>query len=194
MSVTIGKKSRILLSCVVCGTRFEKLPCQLTRGRGRFCSRKCTFEGMKTRTVVQCALCDSPFLKHISEQERTDSDFCSRDCYMQWRTINRDRDTYPKNGATHRHRLVAANHLGRDLIPGEVVHHIDEDKQNFSPENLAVFPSQSHHARCHQGNMLPEELDRYRLVNLSKRSIKYLQAEERDRDMPTLFDLEEITT
>ncbi|WP_240738554.1 HNH endonuclease signature motif containing protein [Deinococcus fonticola] len=43
------------------------------------------------------------------------------------------------------HRLVAAQHMGRELMPGEVVHHRNGDKQDFSPENLLVLPSQAAH-------------------------------------------------
>lgn len=44
------------------------------------------------------------------------------------------------------HRLIAAEMLGRPLLPGEVVHHLDGDSLNNDPENLAVLPSQGHHA------------------------------------------------
>lgn len=48
------------------------------------------------------------------------------------------------------HRQVAAELLGRPLLPGEVVHHIDGDALNNAPENLLVLPSQRHHASLEQ--------------------------------------------
>lgn len=44
--------------------------------------------------------------------------------------------------------------LGRSLQPGEIVHHIDGNKRNNSPENLMVM-TQSEHARLHyeQGDL-----------------------------------------
>lgn len=57
--------------------------------------------------------------------------------------------TYEKTYGRHTHRVVAESMLGRHLIPGEVVHHIDGDKRNNSPENLMVFSSQSEHAKWH---------------------------------------------
>jgi hypothetical protein len=44
---------------------------------------------------------------------------------------------------------MAAQMLGRPLLSGEVVHHIDRDKRNNRPENLMVFASQKEHAAWH---------------------------------------------
>ena len=47
------------------------------------------------------------------------------------------------------HRVVAEQTLDRKLRPGEVVHHLDEDKSNNSPENLVICSSASVHRRYH---------------------------------------------
>lgn len=57
--------------------------------------------------------------------------------------------TYAKLNGTHEHRQVAEEKLGRALLPGEIVHHKDEDKRNNDPDNLEVLPSQAEHARLH---------------------------------------------
>jgi hypothetical protein len=51
--------------------------------------------------------------------------------------------TYPKLKGRHVHRTVAEMLLGRKLLSGEIVHHIDNDKRNFSINNLKVFRSQA---------------------------------------------------
>lgn len=50
-----------------------------------------------------------------------------------------------RHGYVREHRLVVEQHLGRYLLPTEVVHHIDGNKQNNTPENLEVFGSNAEH-------------------------------------------------
>jgi hypothetical protein len=53
-------------------------------------------------------------------------------------------------GYAYEHRLVASEKLGRDLLPGEIVHHIDGNKQNNDPANLEVLPSIADHRHEHR--------------------------------------------
>ena len=53
------------------------------------------------------------------------------------------------NGYVYEHILVAESKLGRPLYENEVVHHIDGNKLNNSPDNLMVFSSQREHDKWH---------------------------------------------
>jgi hypothetical protein len=55
---------------------------------------------------------------------------------------------YVKDHGKHQHRVIAEQTLGRPLEKGEIVHHIDGNKKNNAPENLAVM-RQGEHMREH---------------------------------------------
>lgn len=54
------------------------------------------------------------------------------------------------NGYVYEHIIVAESKLNRKLCDSEVVHHIDEHKDNNSPENLMVFKTAGDHSRFHK--------------------------------------------
>jgi hypothetical protein len=54
-------------------------------------------------------------------------------------------------GGMREHRAVMERLLGRKLTKGEVVHHIDGDRLNNTPENLELLPSQAVHRKLHTG-------------------------------------------
>jgi hypothetical protein len=47
------------------------------------------------------------------------------------------------------HIVVIEEKIGRKVERGEVVHHIDGDKLNNSPDNLHLYPSHVEHRDCH---------------------------------------------
>lgn len=58
-----------------------------------------------------------------------------------------------KNGIVLEHIVIAEKKLGRSLEPGEVVHHIDHNKTNNSPDNLMVFETSGQHIMYHYGGI-----------------------------------------
>lgn len=60
------------------------------------------------------------------------------------------------NNYVREHRLVMENKLGRYLTPLEVVHHIDGDKLNNSPDNLELFSKNSEHLKVELTGKVPK--------------------------------------
>lgn len=106
--------------------------------------------------VVNCERCGESF-----RQTKGHRHFCSQFCY---RNTNRYIDPqgyicikmpeHPhatSNGWVREHIVVASNMIGRPLLRGECVHHIDNNRQNNNPENLKVM-FLGEHIREHSGN------------------------------------------
>lgn len=59
-------------------------------------------------------------------------------------------------GYVREHRLVMEQKLGRHLLPGEVVHHIDDDRGNNHPENLELFQDNAAHLAATLKGKVPQ--------------------------------------
>ena len=71
------------------------------------------------------------------------------------------------NGMVYEHVLIAEQKIGRHLTKGEVVHHIDHNRSNNSPDNLLIFASKSDHSSFHQGGKLV--IDEYGIAHCIKK-------------------------
>lgn len=63
--------------------------------------------------------------------------------------VGRDHPMADGDGNCYEHRLVMADKLGRSLERNEHVHHLNEDRLDNRPENLALMDPGDHH-RLHK--------------------------------------------
>ena len=64
--------------------------------------------------------------------------------------VNRNGYRVYNDSGTLVHRHIAELKLGRPLQPGEVVHHMNRNKQDNRISNLYVFPNQQAHWAVHK--------------------------------------------
>jgi len=153
----------ITVKCEGCSNHFNIFPYRLKRTRKFFCKYACR-KGVELHKKHLEILCLSCGLVPVKQRSGRDVRFCSSVCYGNnvkkhfiikkgyKRVINKTHHKVDAKGYVREHLLFMEQKLGRLLKECEVVHHVDGNKLNNSPNNLEVFSSQSEHMKWHRNN------------------------------------------
>lgn len=115
--------------------------------------------------ALKCKFCSEEFARPRSHVKGEHSGYCSIQCFHADRSIageyskiggviSRVKDSLDYAEEVNRRKFGKLAHkavvdAGIVLKTGEVVHHKDGKRQNFTPDNLQVFKNQSEHMKYH---------------------------------------------
>lgn len=148
------------IACIICGGSFYAKPSHLLKGWGKYCSKKCQFEGQRTGTIIKCHTCNKQTYKNANDQLRSKSGslFCGKSCQTKWRNEQYSREKHSNwvNGkASYRAALLRSSvkqectrcHItdGRILA----VHHRDKNRFNNDLSNLTWLCHNCHYLIHH---------------------------------------------
>lgn len=146
---------KITVPCAFCRKPVRRYPSQLKGKRYTFCSRECVakFSRKDTNPEEYAQYRDftnnaARFSAMAKKNNPTKMTLEIREKIRNARLGSGAQKGYRKKYGRHEHRIVAEEKIGRPLQPGEIVHHIDGNKQNNAPENLQIM-TQAEHARMH---------------------------------------------
>lgn len=140
---------RIPVACTQCGRLTSKRPSQLKANKNTFCSNACHYAYRHSfLRPVSCTQCGKVMNRIPYRINKCKKYFCSNACRCAHRTGSISRDGYRVIGVNNKvvqeHRFLMEQHLGRKLLPGEVVHHINGDKLDNALSNLVVMEVSAH--------------------------------------------------
>lgn len=156
-------------SCLHCGTRFNARYRHARDAWEEFCSPACGNSHRRKMEERTCVSCGVGFLALPDQANRTCSWSCRNNFYRleraaSWnggvyftdevKRVKVDREGYAAKYEAE-YRLIAGRAIGRPLVRGEVVIHIDRDRTNNQEDNLFLCGSQSEHQRRRAGKSLP---------------------------------------
>lgn len=142
--------------CLECGKEFVTYEHLVRVGKGKFCSRECGYKGGSRKSNSgsfkkgEHRSCKTEFKK--GEQLGSNHPLWNGGRYKIsngyiWTYAPKHPRAY-RNGV-YEHIIVAEEKLGRHLIKGECVHHINGIKDDNRPENIITFPSNGEHMSNH---------------------------------------------
>lgn len=143
-------------ACEVCSTQFKTKPFFVQQGWGRYCSKKCQYQGVKKGESRQCHECSKEIYRapRMIERSKSGKYFCSKSCQTRWRNqlyTGEKHSNYVDGESSYRSVLSRAGvkkycRLCKTEDKRVIaVHHVDKNRKNNKVENLVYLCHNCHH-------------------------------------------------
>lgn len=129
---SLWKGGKIVQSCEICSKSFKIFPSR--KGIRKYCSKECGRIGI--------AITNHYSRKGVNSPNWNGGRHINKHGYVMVHDENGGK--YRKGSYVIEHRKVMENHIGRELLFSEIVHHIDGNRKNNDIENLKLMTRKEH--------------------------------------------------
>lgn len=162
MQISWYAKLVIGVTCKKCGKAFTVKPSQIVYGYGKFCSRICAQWHVKNGKEVACSRCGVVIYRtrRMLARSKSSEYFCTKRCQTLWRNqlyVGEKHANWQHGRSVYRDLLKRSGSKQVCEVCGTkdqrilIVHHIDRNRMNNKPENLAWL--------CHNCHFLVHHYD-----------------------------------
>ncbi|MDD5071311.1 MAG: HNH endonuclease [Patescibacteria group bacterium] len=145
-----------IVKCKICGKNFHIKPSHKKLGYGKYCSKKCQYQGQRKGKYVICEICGKEVWKMPKELRASKSQkfFCSKRCQTIWRNKYYIGELHSnwRGGEFIYYRIMRENKIfPRCKICGIkdkrvlIIHHKDSDRKNYKIDNLVWLCRNCHY-------------------------------------------------
>jgi len=139
------QKPSVARVCETCGESYLIRKAEAKRGRGKNCSRSCASKHKYSALPIGARGSDNPNWKGGT----------TKSTKGYWYIHMPSHPRAMKSGYVKRADIVLEASLGRPLQPGEIAHHVDDNKENDAPKNLRCMLVRPH-SRLHRNRRIAE--------------------------------------
>lgn len=155
-----------IVKCKFCNSQFYAKPNWIKQGWGKYCSRKCHYEGKRRGKFVSCFICKKEIYRipKALRASKSKKYFCNKTCQTLWRNkeFSGIHHANWKGGAHINYKKLLIKNKIKPICKlcncrddrVLVVHHLDKNRKHNNIKNLIWLCHNCHHlVHCYNISM-----------------------------------------